>query len=68
MMLDDTKYEKSNKFIVVSQKAPEIGHYFLLLDFVNSASFCLPVMWCNDVFDTEKEHCSFVLNLTKAND
>ena len=67
-MLDDTKYQKSNKLIVVSEKAPEIGHYFLLLYFVNSASFCLPVVQCYYVFDTEIEHCSFVLNLTKAND
>lgn len=61
-MLDDTKYGKSSKFIAFSQKAPQIGHYFLLLYFVNFASFCLAIMQCYSVFDTKIEHCSLVLN------
>lgn len=49
MMLDDAKYQKSKKFIVVSLKAPERGNYFLLLYLVNLL-FCLSIKLCKDVF------------------
>lgn len=49
-MLDDAKYQKSKKFIVVSQKAPEIGHYFVLLYLVKLLLFASFVEHCKDVF------------------